>query len=192
MCSMGSDRLDPAASGDLLGRLGAAVVASDEEAIDCVRSFCLFLLSSLGTKGPPARLHGTPCRLQLEHGASSLHLTCRLLHCAQPLRLFLCPTRGALLKNSYISHEGLVGLTCVTKELIDSADNISSHRPGLSRCRLANTSSQPQNSSRTRHGHETKNKNIQKCLLQLCAILLLSCLLVMSTSRDLCGGCCRL
>lgn len=91
----------------------------EEEVADARR----FLASSRGTFGPPARLHATPCRTQLEQGASSLHcqnshqrvrtggsraqdaggtpvrrtFTCRRLHWAQPLRLFLCPTRGALL-----------------------------------------------------------------------------------------------
>jgi len=32
-----------------------------------------FFVSSLGTYGPPASEHGTPWRLQFEHGLSSLH-----------------------------------------------------------------------------------------------------------------------
>ena len=56
----------------------------------------LVLVSSRWTFGPPASEHQTPCRSQFPQGTASLHLTCRFLHCAQPFRLFLWPTRGAL------------------------------------------------------------------------------------------------
>lgn len=71
----------------------AVLETLEEDVADARR----FFASSRGTLGPPARLHATPCLTQLEQGASSLHFTCLLLHWAQPLRLFLWPTRGARL-----------------------------------------------------------------------------------------------
>ena len=79
-----------------------AAVASCEDVrvewldIDVAGLRGLAFTSSRWTLGPPASEHGTLCLTQFAHGDSSLHLTCRLLHCAQPFRDFLCPTRGAL------------------------------------------------------------------------------------------------
>lgn len=44
--------------------------------VDGLRALAFGLASSLGTFGPPAREHGTPCLTQFEHGDSSLHCEC--------------------------------------------------------------------------------------------------------------------
>jgi hypothetical protein len=47
--------------------------------IDVAGLRCFAFASSLGTFGPPAREHATLCRMQFEHGASSLHCECEIL-----------------------------------------------------------------------------------------------------------------
>lgn len=53
-------------------------LGDDPDGLRPAAAVALGLASSLGTFGPPAREHGTPCLTQLEHGDSSLHCECEI------------------------------------------------------------------------------------------------------------------